>query len=103
MIRSIATLGVATAFLALGATASLAIAGGVDIGNVDIRALEPPIDVTPDQLAARGTPLYPPPPYDVAPLYQAARSIARAATTIAPIRVGRWTKRPPVRAADLPA
>jgi hypothetical protein len=80
MIRCFTTLGVATALLALGATAALAAPGGVDTGGFDIRALEPPIDVTPDQLAAQGTPVYPSPyfypsPYDRAPTVYHGRSV----------------------------
>jgi hypothetical protein len=50
------------ALLSIGATA-VANAQDFTVPNTDIRALEPPIDVTPNQLRAQGTPVYQGGPY----------------------------------------
>ncbi len=50
----------AAAILSLGLTAGSAVAQGIDVGAMDQRALQPPIDVTPQQLQAQ----QPPPAYE---------------------------------------
>lgn len=52
--------------LALLVAGTVQASAGIDLTppDVDIRALEPPVDITPEQLAAQGTPL-PRAPYAV--------------------------------------